>query len=198
MLWSLYTVVEISLSCLHVCFFFVFRRIPKSLEEAGDHFLSAAQMGMLDIVEKLHGVFGNDILEFRDSDGYSALHRSSYNGHLPVVEYLLTVGAKIDMRTGDGWQPIHCACRWNKVEVASILLQNGAVVNSQTNGGQTPLHLASCNDIAIATLECLLLHPDLDPSLVNNKGETAFDLASTLTRNAYLFELVDESILNVR
>ena len=108
------------------------------------------------------------------------------------------VGAKIDMRSSDGWQPIHCACRWNKVEVASILLQNGAVVNSQTNGGQTPLHLASCNDIAIATLECLLLHPDLDPALVNSKGETALDLASTLTRNAYLFELVDESILNVK
>ena len=107
---------------------------------------------------------------------------------------MLTVGAKVDVRTDDGWQPIHCACRWNKVEVASLLLQNGANINSQTNGKQTPLHLASCNRNAEATLECLLMHPDLDPSLVNKKGETALDLASSLTKNAYLFEMVEKSI----
>ena len=149
---------------------------------------------MNDVVEKLHVAMGSDILDFRDSDGYTALHRASYNGHLPVVEYLLTVGAIVNSRTNDGWQPIHCACRWNKVEVASLLLQNGAIINSQTNGKQTPLHLASSNINAYATLECLLLHPDLNPSLINDKGEIAFDLASSLSKNAYLFEMVDECI----
>ena len=169
-------------------------RIPESLEESGDLFLTAGETGSKDIVEKLHIAIGADILDFKDCDGYTALHRASYNGHLPIVEYLLTVGAKVDSRTNDGWQPIHCACRWNQVEVASLLLQNDAIINSQTNGRQTPLHLASSNINAAATLECLLLHPDLDPTLINDKGETAFELASSLTKNAYLFELIDECI----
>ena len=66
------------------------------------------------------------------------------------------------------------------------------IINFQTNGKQNSLHLASCNKNAEATLECLLMHPDLDLFLVNNQGKTALDLlASSLTKNAYLFEMVE-------
>lgn len=166
----------------------------QSLHEFGETFLKAAQSGRVDIVETVFEKIGPEILQYKDEDGYTALHRASYNGHVKVVEYLLTVGAEIDSKTNDGWQPLHCACQWNKVEVASILLQNGSNINSLTNGKQTPLHLASSNPKAAVTLELLLMTPGIDASIVNMKGETALDLCSTLSKNAYLFEMVEECI----
>lgn len=157
-------------------------------------FLSAAQYGMLSLVKELYTSYGEELLKYKDEDEYTALHRASYNGHVPVVEYLLEVKADVSARTEDGWQPLHCACRWNKVDVASLLLQNGAVINSQTNGGQTPLHLAASNDQAKPTLELLLTAKDIDVSLCNNAGETAENLASSYGRLGYLFEMKEKCI----
>lgn len=131
---------------------------------------------------------------YKDEDGYTALHRASYNGHLNVAEYLISAGGNIHARTEEGWQPLHCACRWNKVEVASVLLQNGATINSVTNGGQTPLHLAACNNRAKMTLELLLTHDDIDVNICNRKGETAYQLANGYGQYGKLFEIKEESI----
>ena len=149
---------------------------------------------MLDFVKELHTTYGEELLKHHDEDQYTALHRASYNGHLQVVEYLISVDADIHARTEDGWQPIHCACRWNKCEVASLLLQNGAIINSSTNGGQTPLHLAASNDQAKSTLELLLTTRGVDVNVRNKAGETARDLALSYGRHGYLFEMKDECL----
>ena len=139
-------------------------------------------------------MFGNPLLSYKDEDGYTALHRASYNGHIDVAEYLISSGGDIHARTEDGWQPLHCACRWNKVDIASLLLQNGADVNTLTNGRQTPLHLAACNNRAKMTLELLLIRDDVDITVCNSKGETAFELADSYGRYGNLFEMKEESI----
>ena len=165
-----------------------------SEESIGPVFLRAAQTGVLEAVIAIHKHCGSGILQTTDEDKYTALHRASYNGHIPVVEYLLSEGAKIDARTVDGWQPLHCACRWNKARVVSLLLQNGAKINSQTNGGQTPLHLAAVNDRAKNTLELLLRNKDLDPGIRNGQNETALTIGERSGKLAYLFEMVNESV----
>ena len=164
-----------------------------SRQQLEETFLKAAQTGVLELVKELHEMCGDDIISIRDEDEYTPLHRASYNGHVSVVEYLLHSGANVEARTIDSWQPIHCACRWNKVQTASLLLQNGALINSRTNGGQTPLHLAASNDRAKSTIELLLRHKDLDPSLLNGQSETAFQLAERNGRYGYLFLMVDDS-----
>ncbi len=155
--------------------------------------MTAAENGVLEVIKDLHRFHGPDILAVRDEDQYTPLHRASYNGHTPVVEYLLLEGADVAAKTIDGWQPLHCACRWNKVKVASLLLQNGACVNSQTNGGQSPLHLASSNDRAKETLELLLTQPNLNVVLLNGQGEVARTVAERNGRFAHLFEIVEPS-----
>ncbi len=158
-------------------------------------FLSAAQFGMLDFVKELYTTYGgNELVQYTDDDGYSALHRASYNGHVSVVEYLLSIGMDIHGRTEEDWQPLHCACRWNKADVASLLLQNGAVLNSLTKGGQTPLHLAASNDKAKDTLELLLTTKDIDVTIRNGAGETARQLASSYGRLEYLFEMTEDCL----
>jgi ankyrin repeat protein len=165
-----------------------------TLIEAKDKFLTAAQTGLLDVVKELHVSYGDCLLCHGDEDGYTALHRASYNGHLDVVEYLISCNANVHARTTDGWEPLHSACRWNKFKVASLLMQNDADINSVTNGYQTPLHLAACNNKAKNTLELLLTRDDIDVSIRNGKGETAAELAASYGRLNYLFEMKEKSI----
>ena len=81
--------------------------------------LECAENGMVDHVER---ILDQDpsLINCRDSDGYSPLHRACYNGHLDVVKVFLQRGADVQARTEDGWQPLHCACRWGEYELHAL------------------------------------------------------------------------------
>ena len=66
------------------------------------------------------------LVNCRDSDGYTPLHRACYNGHMNVVRILLQRGADVDARTEDGWQPLHCACRWGEYIALNIDFKVGS------------------------------------------------------------------------
>lgn len=75
--------------------------------------LKAAEKGKTDVVLKILEKDAS-LITCKDSDGYSALHRASYNGHVEVVKTLLKHGADISSLTDSNWQPLHCACRWGE------------------------------------------------------------------------------------
>ena len=77
-------------------------------------FLKAAEKGKIDYVSKLLEK-NTSLINSKDSDGYTALHRASYNGHVEMVKVLLKHGADISSLTDNMWQPLHCACRWGKL-----------------------------------------------------------------------------------
>ena len=177
--------------------YFSVDKVEKGLEDSASAkllFLKAAEKGKTEICTRLHAVHGSKLLEYKDEDGYTAMHRAAYNGHIEVTEKLIQLGAKVTAETNDKWQPLHCACKWDKVEVASLLLQNGADINVQTQGGQTPLHLVSSNREAYQTMELLLTHPNIDPSLKNDLGETAYDIAARCCSHAGMFEIAEDCI----
>ncbi|XP_033097738.1 ankyrin repeat domain-containing protein 49-like [Anneissia japonica] len=159
--------------------------------------LWAAENNELDIIKE---IINNDAscVGCCDEDGYTPLHRASYNGHVAMVTYLLGHNASVRARTLDGWEPLHCACRWGQASVAAILLENGADINSQTNGGQTALHLASSNREAKDVLELLLMNRYIDPSIHNGANETAYNIARRVGPLAYLFKITDKSLNQVQ
>ncbi|XP_002737752.1 ankyrin repeat domain-containing protein 49-like [Saccoglossus kowalevskii] len=154
----------------------------------GEKLLWAAENNHIDIIEELYEQNPN-LINVSDNDGYTPLHRASYNDHTQAIEMLLKLGANVKAKTADGWQPIHSACKWNNAQVASLLLQNGADINSQTNGGQTPLHLASTNSDGKETLELLLTNRFINVELKNAAQETAFEIAKRSGRYGYLFDI---------
>ena len=103
--------------------------LPKIEEESSDsdqepkpepeRLLKSSEKGIID-----HVVWILDkepsLVNCRDSDGYTPLHRACYNGHMNVVRVLLQRGADVDARTEDGWQPLHCACRWGEYIALNI------------------------------------------------------------------------------
>ncbi|KAG1687690.1 Ankyrin repeat domain-containing protein 49 [Nymphon striatum] len=112
-----------------------------------------------------------------DTDGYTPLHRACYTKNSEIVKLLLEKGANVAAKTTDGWQPLHSACKWDSVKCASLLIENDANINARTNGNQTPLHLAASNGKGRNTLELLLWQKNIDTNVLNNSGDTAFDIA---------------------
>lgn len=105
------------------------------------------------------------------------------------------MGAKINVQTMDGWQPLHSACCWNNIECAAALIANGADVNAKSKGDQTPLHLVSASSYNSPSLQLLLLHPDINPHLINSSGDKPEDIAKRTGKYYPLYEIV-ESCLN--
>lgn len=145
----------------------------------GKKILLAAEKGkLLELTNILN--LDNKLIDYTDSDGYTALHRASYGGHRDCVKYLLKRGANLKAKTTDGWTPLHCAARWNNIDVAECLLEKGADINAKSSGGNTPLHLAASNgrySLTCDLVQLLLFHPDCDYKIRNDSGDTAFDVA---------------------
>lgn len=134
------------------------------------------------------------LVNAHDEDGYTPLHRAAYNNHVEVIKLLLASNGNLSAKTEDEWEPLHCACKWESVEAASLLIQNGANVNATTKGGLTPLHLSASNPNGRRTLELLLWHPYVDPTIKSERGDTAYDTVCQNSPHYKLFEMIDISI----
>jgi hypothetical protein len=138
------------------------------------------------------------LLNARDSDGYTPLHRSSSGNHLKICEYLLESGADIHALTNDNWNALHCAAFWNNYEIASLLLQNGIDINAQTNGGQTPLHLAASQTNHRQIIQLLLMNPFINVNIQNKLNETAMTIAKRSSSVHCLFDLYTDALMNLK
>ncbi|KAE8743554.1 hypothetical protein FOCC_FOCC010801 [Frankliniella occidentalis] len=162
--------------------------VPLGVEE--EEILTAAEKGKLDVLERLLAENEN-LVNVRDSDGYTPLHRACYSNHADVVEFLLKHKADVKAKTCDGWTPLHSASKWNNYKCAALLLDYGSEVNPLTNGGQTPLHLASSHPEARETLYLLLTNPKISINIRNKTGELAYDIAHRHCKYYKLFDLCD-------
>ena len=156
--------------------------------------LSAAENNDLEAVE-IHLSANPLLINAVDHDGYSALHRAAYNGHIDMIIFLMSNGANPNAVTVDGWTPAHCASRWNQSKCVEMLVDYGCNPNQPSAGGQTLLHIATqhgCFDV----VKYLLLNPEVDILLKNNQDETAYDLSQRNSKMAPVFEAVDYTRVN--
>lgn len=152
--------------------------------------LQAAERGDLNEVREL--VTAEPLcVSARDKDGYTALHRASYSDFGDVARFLLGVGADIEAGTADNWRPLHSASRWGNAHCVNLLLEHGADVNAKSAGSQTPLHLAAAHGYTGHTLQLLLMHPAIEPNVLNSSNETASDIARRSGKLHYLFEMTE-------
>jgi ankyrin repeat protein len=74
------------------------------------------------------------------------LHYAVQGNHLPVVEFLVSKGADINLQTEHAPTPLHLAAETGDLPIAKFLIDHGAKVNLKAQGhGPTPLQEALIN-----------------------------------------------------
>ncbi|KAK9814929.1 hypothetical protein WJX73_002227 [Symbiochloris irregularis] len=128
-------------------------------------------------------------VDSRDSQGRTALHMASGNGHLEITQVLLKGGAEATAANDDGNTPLHYACLNGHLEVAQELLQHGASPSQLNRHLRTPVdealgkqHQDALFRLLAATQkenQCasseVVLDPDADLTIPSKYGDSGPD-----------------------
>ncbi len=157
----------IKIRTLTTVFIFLF-----SISLLADDFFEAGRQGDLEYVQFIVESEGIDVNIPGKLFGRTLLHEVSFQGHLPIVIYLVNdANADIHAWTNSGYTPLHLAAIGGHPLVAEFLLSKGADVNAWSYLG-TPLHQAAHHGQA-PVVEILLKHKDIDIHQTNGYGHTA-------------------------
>lgn len=116
--------------------------------------------------------------------GTTSLLIASRNGHLDVVQYLITVcsanleqagSVVFDGETIEGATPLWCAAAAGHIDVVSSLIEKGANVNRTTLTNSTPLR-AACFDGHFDIVK-VLVDKGADIEIANRHGHTCLMIA---------------------
>ncbi len=108
----------------------------------------------------------------RNRNGESALSIAAYMGRAKYVQRLVEAGAEINFF---GWPPLSYAAYNGHTAIVEYLIKRGAEIDGTTENGSTALFFAARFG-HIDTVRTLLAH-QADPTIVNDRGETAVDWA---------------------
>ncbi|XP_069594215.1 CARD- and ANK-domain containing inflammasome adapter protein-like [Ranitomeya imitator] len=111
--------------------------------QSSDGVFDAVMKGDLSLLES---ILKNSDVNVVNSSGETLLHVAASNGHVPVIEFLLSKGAKVDAKDKKRRTPLHRAAENGHVEAARVLLRAGANIYSLDNDSHSPLHLAAQNN----------------------------------------------------
>jgi ankyrin repeat protein len=86
---------------------------------------------------------GAEVNKQEPSNGFSALHATVEGNCMPVIEFLMSKGASVDVRNILGRTPLHMVAFKGHKEAAIYLLDHRAEINPKDNHGFTSLTLAA-------------------------------------------------------
>lgn len=111
--------------------------IPNFSNEATPTLSMAAEEGNLETVKMLleHGAE----IDATDSEGQTALHKTSMKGHRAVLRILMKYDPKVNFVDNDGNTALHCINSETCVGIVKILDVGGADLDIRNKGQDTPL-----------------------------------------------------------
>jgi ankyrin repeat protein len=113
--------------------------------------------------------------------GGTALMYAAANNQLGAIELLLRHGANVNTRAENGWTALTLAAAKGHHEVVAELTRSGANPNIPDVYGWTALMRAIEHD-RYQSAKLLVELDDLEIDRINNKGQSALHIASTMKR----------------
>ena len=145
--------------------------------------LLSMRESLFNITAVFHVVHGARKLYSEDGGVFrkiSGKHDIENDGHMKILEKLLSLGAEVDPRDIGGRTPLSVAVTTGSnhvtLKLAERLIKAGADVNSKDRMGFTPLH--KCAEITDLEPAQLLLDNGADPDIKNNFGESVYDVCA--------------------
>jgi len=163
------------------------KKKPRSTAELPQTIHDAARLGDKHSLKRLVKKDGkkNTLDVKADAYGQTALHIACEEGHLELVEMMITkYGCSINNRDNSGWTPLFCACSKGQLRICELLLSEGAQASIKSNDQANVLHYFVRNKIepenAALGMKILqgLLENGADVDCQNINGETALHIAA--------------------
>ena len=136
----------------------------------------ASVLGKVDRIEEILKTSPARASEYAP-DGFTPVALAAFFGQPAAVRALIAAGADVNAPAKNPLKvaALHAAVAGGKLEIVEALLRAGANPNAQQQQGFRPIHEAGTR--ANRALAELLLSHGADPSLPNDTGTNAIDLA---------------------
>ena len=121
----------------------------------------------------------------------TALMYSSWNGHLPAIEFLVSQGANIDSVDNQfGQSALFFAAENGQLDAVKLLIELGSNLQLINDKGQNLL-MRACFSESLELVQYLIERDDVDINARLKKGRTAVMVASQLEKPETLKLLID-------
>lgn len=167
--------------------------VPAAAQFSGGYrFLEAIRKKDAATVQEMLEVPGTTIVNTRDvSSGETALHIVVARRDLAWIDFLIGMGANVNVRNGRGATPLQLAVGLGFTEGVERLLQKGARVDEPDSAGETPL--ISAVHRRDTGLMRLLLRAGANPDRADNSGRSARDYATLDGKGSGLLAEIETS-----
>ncbi|CAG5103182.1 Oidioi.mRNA.OKI2018_I69.chr1.g655.t2.cds [Oikopleura dioica] len=160
------------------------------LPEANAHFLRAARSGN---VEKFQFYVEEKVdINTVNTNGLSALHLASKEGHQTIVIELLSLKVDVNKTTNRGNTALHIASLAGQDSIVEKLIEAGANPNLQAHGGFTPLYMAAQEGHADIVKQ--LLAAKANQSIPTTDGFTPLAVALQENRHDVVNLLLEDDV----
>ena len=102
----------------------------------------AASRGNFDIVQFLVEEGGANVEKNDTKGGKVALHHASLKGHERVAEYLIQIGASVNIEDANGNTPLHCTAMYGHTMLGIMLIHHGGNVSQRNRASLSPMEIA--------------------------------------------------------
>lgn len=118
-------------------------RINDSVE-AGAVLLEAAAVDRIDVLEFLFEIFGEELdVNSANSKGVTPVHVAAMEGHVRVIELLVSKGGDPEAVDSGGWTPLHFAAWRGHPKAVECLLERADTKRVRDKEGRTPFSVAA-------------------------------------------------------
>ena len=162
-----------------------------SIDELYRNFLLISKKGdkekFLEILGKINNLPENlRNINYQDENGFSALHYSSDEGNLKIVDILLESNCEINIKNSFDQTPLHLSSKRGYFDISKKLLDGGALLNAFDKEKNSPIHYV-CENNHIELLNFFLTKlPQVDT--LNIYGKKPIDL----TTNKNIKEILEK------
>ena len=169
-----------------------------NLEKIYRQLLTSAKRGdrekFLEIFRQILSIQKTININYKDENGYTALHYACDEGNLKIVEVILDANCNTNIKNIHKQTPLHLSTNRGYFDISKKLIESGAELNVEDSEKNSPLHYICKNNYIELLKYFLTKNPKVDEK--NIYGKTPKDLATNLEIKSLLDEYIKHNKIN--